>query len=133
MSAEQGCQLGIHWMGVFYNLGWGVSKNIDKAIEYLTKSSKEGNGQSSFQLYVIFTSEEGYKDAKKAYHYLEKACLVGVTMFDSLHQLFQDNYDELLPVFLENKKPSTMVDKDNKTDIINMHGAYVNELKNSFS
>lgn len=43
MSAEQGCQVGIHWLGVFYHLGFGVSKNLDKAIEYLTKSSKAGN------------------------------------------------------------------------------------------
>ena len=44
MSAEQGCQVGIHWMGVFYHLGFGVSKNVEKAIEYLAKSANAGNG-----------------------------------------------------------------------------------------
>lgn len=43
MSAEQGCMLGIHWMGVFYHLNFGVAKNVEKAIEYLSKSSKAGN------------------------------------------------------------------------------------------
>lgn len=54
MSAEQGCQVGIHWIGVFYHLGFGLSKNLDKAIEYLTKSAKFGNGQSSYQLALIY-------------------------------------------------------------------------------
>jgi TPR repeat protein len=48
MSADQGCQIGIHWVGVFYHLGFGVSKNLEKAIEYLSKSAKEGNGQSYY-------------------------------------------------------------------------------------
>lgn len=55
MSAERGDQLGIHWMGVFYHLGFGVQRNVEKAIEYLRKSSKVGNGQSSYQLYVIYS------------------------------------------------------------------------------
>jgi len=45
-SAEQGCQLGTHWMGVFYHLAFGVPKNIERAIELLTKSAIAGNGQS---------------------------------------------------------------------------------------
>ena len=44
MSAEKGDQLGVHWMGVFYHLGYGVSRNIEKAIEFLKRSSKVGNG-----------------------------------------------------------------------------------------
>lgn len=44
MSAEQGDQLGIHWMGVFYHLGCGVARNVEKSIEFLRRSSKEGNG-----------------------------------------------------------------------------------------
>jgi TPR repeat protein len=43
MSADQGDQLGIHWIGVFHHLAVGVPKNVAKAIEYLTKSSKTGN------------------------------------------------------------------------------------------
>jgi TPR repeat protein len=39
MSAEQGDVIGIHWMGVFYHLGFGVSKNVEKAIELLTKAA----------------------------------------------------------------------------------------------
>lgn len=43
-SADEGCQIGIHWMGVFYHLGFGVPKNLTKAVEYLTRSAKTGNG-----------------------------------------------------------------------------------------
>jgi TPR repeat protein len=34
----------MHWMGVFYTMGFGVSKNVEKAITFLKKSAKEGNG-----------------------------------------------------------------------------------------
>ena len=44
MSAEQGDQLGAHWMGVFYHLGFGVAKNLDKAVELLKKAARAGNG-----------------------------------------------------------------------------------------
>ena len=35
MSAEQGCLIGKHWMGVFYMEGFGVAQNLDKAEELL--------------------------------------------------------------------------------------------------
>lgn len=44
MSAEQDDVIGIHWMGVFYHEGFGVGKNIEKAIEFLTRSANAGNG-----------------------------------------------------------------------------------------
>ena len=31
MSAEQGCLVGAHWMGVFYMEGFGVARNLDKS------------------------------------------------------------------------------------------------------
>lgn len=82
---------------------------------------------------MIYTNEEGFKDAKKAYYYLEKAIQYGVTMFDDFQKLFKDHYDELAQIFLTNKKPSALVDKDNRQEVENMHDAYVNEMKTSFS
>lgn len=38
-SADQGNVIGIHFMGVFYHHAFGVAKNIEKAVEYLTKSA----------------------------------------------------------------------------------------------
>jgi hypothetical protein len=35
--------LGIHWIGVFYHLAFGLSKNVPKAIEFLNISDKAGN------------------------------------------------------------------------------------------
>lgn len=133
MSADQGDQLGVHWIGVFHHLAVGVPKNVEKAIEYLKRSSKEGNCQSSYQLYFIYSTEEGHIDIKKAYHYLEKACLGGVTMFDDLMKLFKQNYDELVGTFISTKKPSALVNKDNRSEVENIFEAYVNELKTSFS
>ncbi len=74
--------MGTHWMGVFYHIAFGVSKNVEKAVENLTKSSIAGNGQSCYQLFLIYSQEEGFKDVKKAYYYLEKGILNGVSNFD---------------------------------------------------
>jgi len=46
-------------MGVFYHLGFGVSKNLTKAVENLTRSAKTGNGQSCYQLAILYINEEG--------------------------------------------------------------------------
>jgi TPR repeat protein len=47
-AKDAGCLLGGHWMGVFYHKGFGVGKNVGKAIELLQKSAKAGNGQSLY-------------------------------------------------------------------------------------
>ena len=91
ISADQGCQVGTHWMGVFYHIEFGVSKNTAKAVEYLTKSARAGNGQSCYQLFLIFSDEEGFKDVKKAYYYLEKGILNGVSNFDQLQAFFKEH------------------------------------------
>ena len=67
MSAEQGCIVGQHWMGVFYMEGFGVARNIDKAEALLTSAAKSGNGQSNFQLFMLYSKTEEKKDLVKAY------------------------------------------------------------------
>jgi hypothetical protein len=59
--------------------------------------------------------------------------LWGLTLFDLFHQYFKENYDELSAIFLEKRKPSELVNKDSKAEVENLHEAYVNEMKNSFS
>jgi TPR repeat protein len=134
MSAEQGCLIGIHWMGVFYHLAFGVPKNLPKAVEYLTKAAKRGNGQSCYQLACLYANEEGeYLDIKKSYAFFEKALLYGVSMFDEFHGLFRAHFDVLAPIFLTVKKPTTMINKDNNEEVVKLHEAYVNEMKTAFS
>lgn len=41
--AELGDLVGMYWTGVLYAKGNGTDKNLDKAIEYLTKASVSGN------------------------------------------------------------------------------------------
>lgn len=41
--ADLGDQIGLYWTGVLYAKGNGTEKNLDKAIEYLTKASEAGN------------------------------------------------------------------------------------------
>jgi hypothetical protein len=69
---------------------------------------------------------------KKAYIFMHKAVTRGVTFFDQMHNYFKENYDVLMPVFIEMKKPPTTVDSGIQAEIINMHDAYINEIKTSF-
>ena len=52
-------------MGVFYDEGFGVNKNLEKAVGYLNKSAESGNGHSMFQLYLIHSGNQGQDDAYK--------------------------------------------------------------------
>jgi TPR repeat protein len=73
ISHEKGCQIGSHWLGVFHHEGFGVNKNVEKAIELLKSSGERGNGQSMYQLHLIYCSDEKHKDVKQAYVWLTKA------------------------------------------------------------
>jgi len=44
VSAEQEDVVGMHWVGVFYHEGFGVGKDMEKAVEFLTKAAERGNG-----------------------------------------------------------------------------------------
>jgi len=132
-SAEQGCIIGTHWMGVFYQEGFGVARNLNKSIELLKKAARAGNGQSAFQLFLIYSKEDEVKDNKIAYKYLAKAVENGVTYFEQMNSFFKDNQDELAPVFVASRNLPSTVDVNNKKEIENLHDAYVNELQMTFN
>lgn len=77
-----GCLLGKHWSGVFCQEGFGVPKNLDKAVTLLNEAAKGGNGQSNFQLFLLHSQVEEKKDVVLAYKNLCKAVTKGVTFFD---------------------------------------------------
>jgi hypothetical protein len=52
---------------------------------------------------------------------------------DELQALFAEHYDVLLPTYIANNKPSELIDRDNKEEMIKVHQAMVNEMKTSFS
>lgn len=47
-SSDGGDIVGKHWLGVFYHEGFGVNKNVGKAIDLLNEAAKQGNGQSMY-------------------------------------------------------------------------------------
>ena len=127
----------MHWMGVFYHEGFGVAKDINKALSYLKRAAEGGNGQSWFQLYVIHCGKEGQdqslKDATKAYDYLMQAVIRGVTYWDECISFFKANFSELAPAFVKSKSLSIEVNDNTKEDILKMHDAFIGELRNQFS
>ena len=134
-SSEQGDVVGTHWIGVFHHEGFGVTKNLEKACEYLTKAAAAGNGQSMYQLFLIYSGKEdaSLKNAEKAYEYLMRAIFNGVTYFDEAVSFFEENYSVLAPLYVKSKGLPVEVKPDNEKDIKNMHQAYITELKQNFS
>lgn len=136
-SADSDDVIGSHWIGVFYHEGFGVTKNVQKAIEYLSKAAAAGNGQSLYQLYIIHSGKEGQdaslKNPEKAYEYLMTAIFNGVTYFDEVLAFFVDNYSVLAPIYVKSKNLPIEVNAETEKDIKNMHQAYIAELKVNFS
>ena len=44
LAADEGCIVGIHWMGVYYMEGFGVAQDLDKSEKLLLEAAKAGNG-----------------------------------------------------------------------------------------
>jgi len=108
---------------VFYHEGFGLNKNLDKAIEYLTKAADAGNGQSMYQLYLIYSGkgDASQKNPEKAYEYLMRAIHNGVTYFDEAVSYFVENYAVLAPLYVKSKNLSIEVNAESEKDIKNMH------------
>jgi len=116
----------MHWIGVFYHEGFGVSKDTGKAKKFLEKAAALGNCQSMYQLYMICSGKEGeeddFKDVPVAYNWLLKAISNGATFFDDAINYFKTHFDVLAPIFLKIRKLDIDVkDESMKKDIMNMH------------
>ena len=110
-----------------------MARNLNKSIEFLKKSARAGNGQSAFQLFLIYSKENEVKDNKLAYKYLAKAVESGVTYFEQMNSFFKDNQDELAPVFIASRNLPSTIDVNNKKEIENLHDAYLNEMQMTFN
>lgn len=123
----------MHWIGVFYHEGFGVSKDTKKAMEFLIKSADLGNCQSMYQLYMICSGNEGedekFKDELEAYNWLMKAISNGATFFDEAIKYFKTNFNVLAPIFLNNRGLDLdAMDETKKNDILNIHQAGITEM-----
>ena len=68
----------------------------------------------------------------KAYKELTKAVTRGVTYFDQLHAYFKENIAELGPVFCEIRNPPETVDRNDQTQLENLHEAMINDQSQGF-
>ena len=138
ISAEQGDVVGMHWIGVFYHEGFGVSKDIAKAAEFLSKAADMGNCQSMYQLHMLKSGNEGqdddFRNVEESYQWLLKGIQSGATFFEDAIKYFKLHYDVLAPVFLKQKQLGfDATDGSKKADILNLHDAGISEMKNDFS
>lgn len=132
LSSEQNCLVGTHWMGVFYMEGFGVTENLDTAEQYLIKAAKMGNGQSNFQLFMLYSKREGKIDLANAYRQLYKAVIHGVTYFDQLHAFFNENFAALKDVFCEIRAPPATIDRNDESQLKNLHESMISDMKTTF-
>ena len=130
-AAENGCVVGIHWLGVYYMEGFGVAQDLDKSEKLLLQASKEGNGQSAYQLFIMYSSVPSKKNTIKAYRFINKAVQLGVTHFEEMDKFFKANFDVLKPEFAKIRTPPESL--TGKQEIENLHDAYLSELKETFS
>ena len=90
-----------------------------------------------YQLFIIHSGKEGqdasHKDVVKAYDYLMDAIINGVTFFDEAISYFKENFDQLAPHYVKSKKLPVEVKEESKKEILNMHDAFIGELKVAFS
>jgi hypothetical protein len=98
----------------------------------LLKAAKMGNAQSSFQLFMLYSTVEEKKDLVKAYKQLFKSVMRGVTYFDQLHSFFKENFAVLAPVFCELRAPPASVDRSDRSQMENLHEAMINDAKTQF-
>jgi TPR repeat protein len=85
-SADQGDVIALHFIGMFYHQGFGVSKNPTKAVEYLSKAANEGHAHAMYQLFLIMsgkeTEDQKLFNAEPAYKSLISCLEYGVTYYD---------------------------------------------------
>jgi len=80
----------------------------------------------------VYSIEGPKKDPVKAYKYVIKAVLRGVTFFDEMHAYFKENYKVLAPVYITMKKLPSELTVEKEKEISNLHEAWINELKQGF-
>lgn len=73
------------------------------------------------------------KDEVKAYNYLMQAIVRGVTFFEEIIAYFKIHFKKLAPEFIKQKNLKVEMNADTEKDILNMHEAFIGELKVSFS
>ena len=90
-SAEKGNQIGLNNLGTCYELGRGVSWNIDKAIDCYKESAKKGNSQAMSNLgYLYYTKgkfSSSISQLKEAAHWFRQSINKDYSIKDSHYYL----------------------------------------------
>lgn len=117
-------------MGIYYMEGFGVAMNLDKSEALLAAAAHAGNGQSLYQLFLLYSTMAPKKDVGKAYLSMIKALQMGVTQYEAADKFFKENFETLSPLFTKLRQHEGVMDRK---QIENLHDAYLNELKEAFS
>lgn len=73
-AAELGDAMALHNMGTYYQNGYMVEKNIDKAIDYYNAAlDREFIAESYWNLYIIYQFDEEHRNIKAAFGCLKSA------------------------------------------------------------
>lgn len=93
-------------LGVCYETGRGVDKDIDKAVKYYRQASLAGHPQATYNLGVLHLNGlgKGGTDPATGLEFLEKASVLGVPQaktFLAFRHLEEGNFDNALPLLRE--------------------------------
>ncbi|QOL26654.1 sel1 repeat family protein [Thalassotalea sp. LPB0316] len=69
-------------LGQFYEHGYGVEQNKDKALRYYKKAVKDGSISASFKAGLMYITQSPIRDIDKGIYYLTKAARKGYQQAD---------------------------------------------------
>lgn len=80
-SAKRGSAEGQFWVGYSYSHGYGVAKNIEKAILWYTRAARQRHAGAYNNLGQLYRyGEEVKQDYQKAFDYFRKAAEIGINV-----------------------------------------------------
>lgn len=87
-SDKEALSMAAYYLGAFYEKGYVVEKNKNKAIEYYTESANEKNKDAAYSLYLLYTKNKNDKLANEwfnkalLYEHDKALCIEGKKLFE---------------------------------------------------
>lgn len=72
-NADRGHDKAIAMVGEFYYHGYGIKKDIDKALRYYKKAAKRGITSAKYKAGLVYLINKQHQDTKKGIWFLKKA------------------------------------------------------------
>ena len=74
-AAQSGCAAAQNGLGLYYQQGYGISKDSQQAFEWFYKAAKQNNKEGKYNLALIYLSGiKGEDDKKNRNRFINRSC-----------------------------------------------------------